>query len=253
MLFTLENFHDSSIVEKRNHNEQICSAGETSMIKLQSVTIGILYKKAFRVLDGWGEIVDSILYDDFDTSFDNAYFPQVQSSGFEKALFNSTTKNSLRLTSDNLIFTHNIPEKKNCDSERKWAIDKFSSGPARKILEKYDLAIARLGVVYSMQLTKEEYERFKKKYFKETVKDISAFRFAINLPMAASVKEHDVNDYINKIYTVQINDDTYSVSYDYQMFFLPLRGCWIDSHYTDFFSNSWTSFQNDVISCIGDE
>ena len=74
--------------------------------KLSEIIIGIMYQKAFRLLDDAGAVFDKILYDS--KCFSTDYFPQIQYDRFQKVLKNNDTGNDLSMTADNVVYRHKV-------------------------------------------------------------------------------------------------------------------------------------------------
>lgn len=70
---------------------------------------GILYSHSFKLLDNWGAIADSILYNN--KFFSAKYFPQISTQyTTSRSLSNDACGHSLQLTSNNLIYTHVVQD-----------------------------------------------------------------------------------------------------------------------------------------------
>ncbi|MDW7675381.1 MAG: hypothetical protein SCK28_12695, partial [Bacillota bacterium] len=69
---------------------------------IKSVIIGIRFKRAYKLLDVWGSIVDVIL--DNNDYFSPEYFPKVSAdSPYEKILFNEEKNNYIKLAPRDII------------------------------------------------------------------------------------------------------------------------------------------------------
>ena len=212
--------------------------------KLTSVLIGITFRKAFRILDSTGEIFDKLLYDNKYFSAD--YFPQIEYSGFQKELKNSKTGNYLRLLADNVVYNHCITTQMQKDKETADVIERVEKAIVPNILEKHQLSISRIGIVYTIEVTKEMLDKFKGKFFKDNV-DVSAFRFSLSNGTPSGIREKDVHDYYNTIYSISREQDHYVISFDFQEYFRPLKPSWNECRAKDFFAKAKKEFEEQLL------
>jgi hypothetical protein len=68
------------------------------------IDCGILYNKAYKMLDKWGSIADCILYGN--SFFNPTYF--TLNDNQRKMLYDQNQKHYIRVTESNLIYTHII-------------------------------------------------------------------------------------------------------------------------------------------------
>ena len=188
-------------------------------IEIKKVSCGILYDYSFSLLDCWGEIADSILYNN--KYFNVEYFPNINHQyTTERALYNKKTENQLRISANNLIFTHNIESDFN--DEFQFFMKRTAEFLVPQIIEKKKLAVNRIGIVFECKIEEEKYRCFKQKYFKDEMDGIYDFRFAKRETTTIGEMWKNRSDYVNKIYTVGAPaDGKYMFSYDYQRFFIP--------------------------------
>lgn len=214
--------------------------------KLSEILIGITYQKAFRILDDVGSIFDKLLHGK--DCFTTEYFPQIEYSGFQKILKNNDTGNYLSMSADSVVYSHHFENPSEAiDSEENKLISKVQHAIVPHILEKYELAISRIGIVFSFDVEKGAIDRFKSKYFKEGV-DVSAFRFSISDGTMSGAVAKDTQDYTNIIFTISRDGDQYKVAFDYQQYFKPSKASWIDCNPNAFFANAKKALQEKLLN-----
>lgn len=214
--------------------------------KIISVLVGISFKKAFRILDDAGSIFDNLLYEKESQYFPDQYFPQIEYHGFQKVLRNGETKNYLNLTSDNVVYCHNITNATKADTEISEVIQRIEKAIVPAVIEDHKLAISRIGFVYTVKITQEMLKKFKDKYFKDNV-DVSAFRFSMSEGIGTAIKDKNMQDYYNTIYTISKEKDKYLISFDFQRYFRPLKSNWHDCHSSDFFAKAKKEFEEKLL------
>lgn len=212
---------------------------------ITSVLVGISFRKAFRILDDTGAIFDKLLYEDGGKYFSPKYFPRIEYGGFEKGLRNDETGNYLKLTSDNVVYCHNIPKTADEDREIKAVIERVNKAIVPFLLETYRLEISRVGTVFTVEVDGKKLSKFKSKYFKDNV-DVSAFRFSIPSATPAGIKEKDTQDYYNTIYTISKDGDKFVISFDFQEYFKPLKPSWRECRADTFFAKARQEFANNL-------
>lgn len=188
---------------------------------IKQFSCGILFNRSFSVLDKWGEIADCILYKN--KYFSEKYFDRIgdqRTNGRE--LYNSEKLHRLQLTSNNLIYTHNVEG----DSIEEYRIfqDRIAEFLVPKIIDNNGLITRRIGVVFVCEATPEYLSLFASKYFKDEIKGISDIRFA-KKEAALSASFSGKDDFVNKIFSIGlIGDRDFSgFSYDYQIHLVPAR------------------------------
>lgn len=216
---------------------------------IKYILFGVQFNRSFKLLDSWGEIADDILYkteyfgSDFFTNISTQYTT-------ERNLHNPETGNFLTLSSNSLVFKYYIPDKKDFQKEYTYFCERINKYLVEKILSKYNLVIRRIGVVFACGLGEDELEVFSKKYFKDDIYGITDFRFAQKGPANAGQLWRDVNDYINKIYTVgkvEGEDECKGVTYDFQLYFNPLLPD-IRKNTPSFLKEALNSFRKDIMN-----
>lgn len=222
------------------------------MYTLTSLTIGIQFKKAFRVLDYWGKIVDDILTSP-DSGFDPTYLPLMHSQTYDKVLRNAETEDYIRLTAEDLQYCHHLTSKgMSVEVQRAKFFERVNQTLVHTVLDAFNLNIMRIGMVYETQIGDAQYKQFMQRYFAEDMQDISAFRFSKREVTPEALRNKSINNYINKIYTLLDNEKGKILAYDYQEFFIPISPCWFDCKPLEYFEKSWLAYTKDVKTIIGD-
>ena len=205
---------------------------------------GALFKHSFGVLDRWGDIVDSLLYNN--KYFSSDFFQNISTQyTTQRDLMNPDTGDSLRLSSDNLIFTYykkDSFEKSYGDFSRM-----VCSYLIPEILSKYGLIIRRIGLVFSIPLNDEQIKKYSSYYFNDNVQEIGDFRFSFRETTKSGKLLSGVNDYYNTIITIGNINNTASrgLIYDQQIYFDPLRADIRDIG-KDFLNSGKSGFLNEV-------
>lgn len=221
---------------------------------IRSLVCGFLFNPSFKILDYWGSIADGILYNN--NYFPEHFFPNISSQyTTDRAVFNYETKNSIRLTSSNLIYTQYIRE--SYSKEYKEFCTRVKCHLVPEILCKYNLVVRRIGLVCCTALEESEIEKFASIYFKSNVPAITDFRFSIKKSTSEGALWSDKNDYINKIFTVgDVDKDSKGepvkgISYDFQHYYVPAQAD-VRDKVDPFFQQFQENFTKDVLDNIGD-
>lgn len=188
---------------------------------VKRIVCGIMFRHSFALLDEWGKIVDTILYQK-DSCFSPQYFPTISEHyTISRFLENKEKGHSLQLSSNNLIYTHTIQN--DFDKEYNEFVHRVEKCLYRCIIEKYRLTTQRMGMVYMCSMEDAAISNFKKRYFMKP-DEVTDCRFAIRSTTCKGLLFAGTNDYINKIYTVgEIDESIHGVSFDYQLYFNPAQ------------------------------
>lgn len=189
--------------------------------KIRDITIGVLFRKSFRIMDDWGSIADSILSKE--PFFSPEYFSNISSQyNTQGQLSNPETGNYLLLSAENLIYKHVVGS--SFDKDFKDFKERIIKCLLPDVIYKNELKVMRLGIVYSYELENSESEQFMKRYFRPECKYISDLRFSKKEPDTVGGTVSGVSDYHNIIYTVgSIGDNKRGITLDYQYWFSPAR------------------------------
>ena len=211
--------------------------------KVIKLTCGILFNHSFSILDHWGKIADSILYNN--SYFDPTYFPQISSQyTTNRHVHNPEAGHSLQLNSENLIYTHTIQD----DFEKEYTkfIDRITKFIIPEIIEKYDLVVRRIGMVYICEMDQDAVTKFTSQYFKPELSEVLDCRFSKRCTVPQALTFSGTNDYINKIYSIgNVSKESRGISFDYQLFFNP-PVVDVKPRVAKYFENSKTAFFEEI-------
>lgn len=188
--------------------------------RVYEITCGVLYSTSFTLLDKGGSISDKILYNN--NFFSPEYFPKVVAqSNLSRSLINEEKGHSLEVSSRNVLYTHCIQE--NFEEEFSQFKRRVCDFLIPDIVEKNNLVIQRVGIVFSCEISNSGIAAFASNYFRPELKHISDFRFSKKESTTAGLF-NDKADFINKIYTVgEIKEGLTGISFDYQVHYKPPR------------------------------
>jgi hypothetical protein len=191
---------------------------------VNQIVCGIQFSNSFKSFDKWGEIADEVLYSPFAKKlFGEKYYSRISNDvGYQRSLFNDETQNSLRLTQNNLIITHNLLGE-SFESQYDFVKDIIQKYVFPQVIYKHVLVVQRIGIVFTCSINDNEINKYKKTIIQPSYGDsISDFRFSRKETTPIGLTRQDTNNYINKIVTVgNLAGDTHGISYDYQYFYLP--------------------------------
>lgn len=193
--------------------------GTMATAKIVKVTCGILFNNSFSILDHWGKIADSILYKN--SYFDPAYFPRISDQyTINRYVENPDKGHSLHLNSENLIYTHAIQS--DFEQEHKEFVERVAKFVVPEVVQKYDLVVRRIGMVYICEMDQSAITNFTSQYFKPELTEVLDCRFSRRSTVPQALLMSGTNDYVNKIYSVgNVSNDFQGISFDYQLFFNP--------------------------------
>lgn len=182
---------------------------------------GILYSHSFKLLDNWGAIADSILYNN--RFFSAEYFPIISTQyTTSRSLSNGVCGHSLQLTANNLIYTHVVQE--DFGSEFSAFVQRTSEFLVPQIIEENNLVVQRVGIIFTCEISNQGIQSFAERYFKPEFKGITDFRFSKKESTISGAVWSNKSDFINKIYTVgAIGENLTGISFDYQAHYVPPR------------------------------
>lgn len=201
--------------------------------KIIGVTVGIRFKRKFRIPEKSGEIIDKIL-SDTNSPFSGSYFDNLQDRSKEKVLINSRTEEYLRINTDDIIFGIKID--KNFDEKFDWIKEKVLPYLEKEIFSKFEInEIKRLGIIFSHRV-----ERIKNA--NEIIRNLTNgnlekadninINFSKKLTAFESAKK-GVNDFVNTIYNFSEIEGMMLAELDYQYYYDPLiediRECFTDT------------------------
>jgi len=189
------------------------------MKPIQRYTIGIRYRRSFRVADISGDILDEILYGEGSVLKDR--FESSSESLREKSLENSKNE-YVRITTTDIIFSLKVTSLDGDPMSEIRLILPF----VENIFKKFQIQnIYRVGVIFqTLEKRTKTIEEIVKKYTNQSIDmiDTGILRFSkkIKDPM---VKVKKVLDYKNVIYEIACDEKNIEESLDFQKFFNPLK------------------------------
>lgn len=189
-------------------------------VSVKRIVCGIMFNPSFSLLDEWGKIVDSMLYQK-NSYFSPQYFPAISEQyTTNRFLHNKDLGHMLQLNANNLIYTHTIQQ--NFDAEYEEFIKRVEKYLIPKIVDKYELITRRIGMVYICEMDNDTISKFKHQYFVKSSNEITDCRFSIRDTTREGLLLSNNDNYINKIYTVGgIDESIRGISFDYQLYFQP--------------------------------
>lgn len=222
-------------------------------LKMTGILVGIRHKRNFSVLDRFGKIVDDVV-DNSTSKFPKGYFDGVSVEGFTKSITNEKTKNYIKFTQFDLVYSHNIENKTNSDVEYNEFFNRFNNFIVPSIIEEYNIRdFSRIGIVYNFEFTdKEIYDKCLKNIINNKFSNVNSIRFSEKDTTEKGRLFKETNDYINKLYSLTITNDIAMFSYDYQYYFNPLKSIFKQCEMEKIIEKSKISLKNDILKLIGE-
>lgn len=226
---------------------------DSKKIKMNEILIGIRHKRNFALLDKFGEIVDDVV-DNPTSGFPKGYFDSVSSEGFTKAITGKDTKNYIKFTQFDLVYSCKLDDKAEQQEELNKFWNRFNNYIVPSIIEKYNIRdFSRIGIVYSYEfIDKKDYEKSLKKVVNSDFTNINSVKFSEKDTTEKGRFYKDTNDYINKLYSLSVDNDTAIFSYDYQYYFNPLKSIFKQCSMDKIIEKSQSELQADITKLIGD-
>lgn len=223
-------------------------------LRIKEILIGIRHKRNFSILDKFGEIVDDIV-DNPSTGFPKGYFDAVSSEGFTKVITNEKTKNNIKFTQFDLIYSYNFNNDMDSNVETKKFFERLNNYIVPSIIEKYNIRdFSRIGIVYTFEfLDKKDYERSLKNIVNNNFSNVNSIRFSEKDTTEKGRLYKETNDYINKLYSLNINNDIAIFSYDFQYYFSPLKSIFKQCEVEKIIEKSQLELKSDIFKLIGEE
>lgn len=222
-------------------------------LRVKEVLIGIRHKRNFSVLDKFGEIVDDIV-DNPSSEFPKGYFNAVSSEGFTKTITNEKTKNHIKLTQFDLIYSYHFEDSKNCKEEDKVFWDRFNNYIVPFIIEKYNIRdFSRIGIVYTFEfINKKDYEKSLSNIISTNFTNVNNIRFSEKDTTEEGRLYKGTDDYINKLYSLNIDNDNAIFSYDFQYYFSPLKSIFKQCEIDKITKKLQLELKSDILKLIGE-
>lgn len=194
--------------------------------QVKNLIIGIKYKKAFKIQDISGQIIDHIL-NNSKSPFDQTFFPNLAETSNRKKILKSDDGSTIRITEDEIVLILSTNEenvKQRFDLIKEKLIVYFE----KYLFPSFGINnIARIGVMFEINAEKTNLieEKIKGIVGEKKVHNI-VLTFSEKLPTDSAMAQKDVFDYININYIIKtVTDDDanlLSFEYDYQKIFEPV-------------------------------
>lgn len=199
-----------------------CFIGGTIMLeKVDKIIIGIRLSKSFRIVDITGELSDEILYSK-DSPFKDIYESLGNANTFERVLKDENEENSFKISPTDMIVT--IAVKDNFEDVFKRIDNEILPFIEKSIFKKFNIKnVMRLGIVYSH--TVNEYHKIDaitKLVTNNGITEPNNFRLSFSKKKSSGSTMLEKNNYTNTIYTIEQNEDKFTISLDYQDYFQPI-------------------------------
>lgn len=200
----------------------------TTMASLEKniigLTLGIRFKRSFRIPDISGDLIDNILYSE-KTPFGTNFFPNVQeNSAREKTLFNPKTSEYLRINTDDFIL--GIEVNNEFDKKFNWLKKEVLKYYQEELFKTYEIKnIRRLGIIFSHKINRTKKLTQLVSSLTEnkiTSADGISFSFSRKEPSSQALFRKGVNDYKNTIYNFLELKEAVQADFDYQYYYEPV-------------------------------
>lgn len=222
-------------------------------LRIKEILIGIRHKRNFSILDKFGEIVDDIV-DNPSTGFPRGYFDGVSAEGFTKTIANEKTKNHIKFTQFDLIYSHNFEKSENYEKENNKFWDRFNNYIVPDIIEKYNIRdFSRIGIVYTFEFKEiKDYEKSLSNIITSNFTNVNNIKFSEKDTTEKGRLYKDTNDYINKLYSLNVNNNIAIFSYDFQYYFTPLKSIFKQCEMDKIIKRSQSELKSDILKLIGE-
>lgn len=187
---------------------------------VKKISIGIRYRRSFRIPELAGEITDFILGDE--SPFGSNFFTEVGAMDKSGKILLSENGSSLSIDLDSLILNLIV------DDDIKTTILKINNNYYPylvKLLKKFRIEnFNRLGMVFEHQLDNGAViNKIVKTITKEEIDapDNLQLRFSKKIPKIEALVKKEIIDYGNIICTYNKNLDGLNIKLDYQIYFSP--------------------------------
>lgn len=214
---------------------------------LDSILIGIRYKRSFKILQNTGEIIDYILFDD-KSPFSENFFPKVEEdfSGVKK-LLNPDTDEFLQINQDDLILRVKASNK---DTKTYDYIQKQIIPFVENLFSKFGITnFIRIGVFYTYEFNDDSW-RFlcsdAENIFGSKLYNMD-FSFSKKLEDAHGKYTKDIHDYKNYNYKFNFEENKVMSVFDFQKYFDPVREDFRECYFSKVFEDSFQARKDDYI------
>ncbi len=205
---------------------------------IHKITIGIRYRRSFRIPDISGKVIDYILHDD-KSPFRENFFQEVGETSEKGKILVSEKKDFLSIDIDSLILSLNT---NNLESALTKIKDSYFPYFTDSIFKEFEIEnINRLGIIFEHRL--EKLDSIDKMTKELSLNEISApdnfeLRFSKKLPTTAGLISKNIVDFYNTIFTYQKNSKGIDIKLDYQLYFSPEIGSIQDVEFNKFIDSA---------------
>ena len=225
--------------------------------KINKLTLGIRFVRAYKLLDNWGLVIDNLLNQE-SSFFDDDFFPKVSSrNDFEKMLINPDTDDYLKITPHDIVFSYNLKEEEGFETQFEWFQTVIKKEIINNIIKEFKVKnFKRVGLVFEHDFdTKNEINELVNALFNTDIIEPKDIRFSARTPANIEVMlDKNKNDYINRIYNITTTQDGNNIiSFDYQYYFEPEIKDFSLFNIERFFKASKTSLTQSIYSVISEE
>ena len=222
-------------------------------LEIKEILIGIRHKRNFTILDKFGEIVDNLV-DNPSSGFPKGYFDGVSTEGFTKTIANEKTKNHIKFTQFDLIYSHNFEKSENYEKENSKFWDRFNNYIVPDIIEKYNIRdFSRIGIVYTFEFKEiKDYEKSLRNVITSKFVNVNNIKFSEKDTTEKGRLYKDTNDYINKLYSLTLDNDNAIFSYDFQYYFSPLKSIFKQCEIDKIIKILKIELETDILKLIGE-
>ena len=189
--------------------------------KINRITIGIRFRRSFRITDISGKVVDSLLHDE-NSPFSENFFKEVGETTSKGKILLSEKQDFLSIDIDSLVLSLNT---NNLESTLEKIQNVYFPYFSKVIFNEFEIYnVNRLGIIFEHKVENlSSVDEIIKKLSsnKIEVPDNLELRFSKKLPTNVGLITKDVIDFYNAIFTYQKNSSGLDVKLDYQLYFSP--------------------------------
>lgn len=189
--------------------------------KIIKITVGIRFRRSFRVSDISGQIIDYFLRDE-SSPFKDIAFDKVGDTGNRGKVLVDEKGNTLSIDIDSLILSVNTS---NLELTLKKFKDVYFPYFEKGVFKTFSIEnFNRLGIIFEHQLESDSLINKAIKTLssdKIEVPDNCEIRFSKKIPNTKSLINKDIIDFLNVIFTYNKNSKGLNIKLDYQLYFNP--------------------------------
>jgi len=190
--------------------------------KITKITMGIRFRRSFRVSDRLGEIIDFFLRDENSPFKDKLKFDKVGDTSNKGMVLIDEEGNTLSIDIDSLVLS---VKNSNLESTLKKFKDVYFPYFKNGVLKNFEIEnFNRLGVIFEHELEDTSLINNAIKTISSNnieVPDNCELRFSKKIPTSSALTNKGVVDFSNVILTYNKNSKGLNVKIDYQLYFSP--------------------------------